>query len=92
MKPLIERLDQGHYTITALGEPGDPKAADALLRLLEEKEGRTRRILIAALGKVGGERATAKLTEIMNTGHGYNRVGAANALGDIGSPEAVQAI
>lgn len=92
VKPLIERLDQGHYTITALGETGDPKAADALLRLLEEKEGRTRRILIAALGKVGGERATAKLTEIMNTGHGYNRVGAANALGDIGSPEAVQAI
>lgn len=92
VKPLMQRLDQGDFYIRALGRTGQPEAADALIKRLQQTTGRNRRNVIAALGMVGGSDAVAELTEIVNNGKGYNRVAAANALADIATPEAVQAL
>ena len=87
--------------IWALGEIGDKRASDMLLREFANPKSDVRRDAAAALGKIGDERAVSPLVEELDKACGRKRhtlSGASlecaviGALGDIGSRHTVRAI
>jgi HEAT repeat protein len=73
----------------ALGEIGDPRAIDVLIRTLPDNIPAVRQNAARALGNIGGS-AIDRLIELLRSGEPIMRWGGAAGLGASGDPRAVQ--
>lgn len=76
-------------TSRALGEIGDPRAIDVLIRTLPDNIPAVRQNAARALGNIGGG-AVDRLIELLKSSEAIMRWGAASGLGESGDPRAVQ--
>ncbi len=73
----------------ALGEIGDERAVDALIKALGDEDWYIRRAAAEALGNIGDKRAVDSLIKALEDENWEVRLAAAKALGYIGAKEAV---
>lgn len=85
--PLVRR-----QSAEALGEIGDPRAAEPLIDLLSHPDALIRRHAVKALGKIQDPRAVAPLAGVLSDSEEewHVRGGAAEALGRMKDPNAVE--
>ncbi|TYO97126.1 HEAT repeat protein [Geothermobacter ehrlichii] len=92
--PLVQALPAATsraagYIIRALGDIGDPRAVDSLLRAVD---GPNRGLAFQALGKLKERRAEQALIDGLNDSDWRTRMQAAMALGPLGGPAAAEAL
>ena len=77
------------FIAEALGQIGDGKALDSLIRLSTDKSRFVRACATKALGQIGSEKAITPLLSLLNDKDNSVRLSAAEALGQIGSEKAI---
>jgi len=96
--PIIACLKHPHQGVPEraarmLGRIGDPRALDALMAMLKEREGtRPAAAAALALGKIGDARAVEPLVAALSDILSETRAEAAAALGKIGDKRAMRAL
>ena len=79
-------------TVLALGNSGDRRALDPLVKLLQSKDSVTAGFAARALGYLGDADAEPHLIEALSSGHNWRQVNASVALAKFGSPKALPAL
>ncbi len=74
--------------IAALGEMGDPRSYEMLLRALDSENGLVQTVAIGSLGELGDPRAIPHLTRFADSDDWQLRQRTAQALGRLGGDEA----
>ncbi|NVM30815.1 MAG: HEAT repeat domain-containing protein [Candidatus Helarchaeota archaeon] len=90
-EPLISALRDGDTTvIDELGNLGDPRAVDPLIKCLKSKDIKVRIKAAEALGKIKDLRAVRPLIEKLTDSKTWIRSAAVKALGNLGDKRAVE--
>jgi len=93
---LCQLLSKSNYSVTrekacdALGEIGDRRAVESLIKSLKGSDRNVRLFAIGALRKISDKRAVGPLILLLKDGDHGIRSSAALALGEIGDKEAVE--
>ncbi len=94
-EPAVELLigflsdENGNYIAArALGQIGDVRAVEPLIRLLKDEEASVRGAAVRALGEIGDERAVEPLIGMLSDRQGIS-MGAVDAMGEIGGVRVV---
>jgi HEAT repeat protein len=96
-EPAVELLigflsdENGNYIAArALGQIGDVRAVEPLIRLLEVEDSSIRSVAARALGSIGDMRAVEPLIRLLKDEEASVRGAAVRALGEIGDERAVE--
>jgi HEAT repeat protein len=93
LEPLIKALgdkDRGHNAAEALGDIGDKRAVEPLIKALSDGGQEVRESAARALGEIGDKRAVKPLIKALEDEDYSVRAIAAGALGNIGDKRAVE--
>lgn len=86
---LKDNPDYREEIILALGNSGDPRAFDPLLKLVLSRERVTAGFAAKALGYLGDAKAESALIEAIGSDDNWLQLNASGALADIGTPKAL---
>lgn len=92
LKGLKEKKEELPETILALGNSGDARALEPLLKLMKGKDYEVSGFAAQALGYFGGAELEPQLIEALAADNNWLRVSACIALGKVGSRKAIPAL